>query len=151
MKILVPVKRVVDANIKVKVSPEGTIETASLKKAMNPFDEIALCKPFALTKRKGALLKKLSPFPIGKSDSSETLKVGLLCNGNESKSTLIETEEVIEPLGICFKLLKALTEREKNPQLIIAGKQGVDTDANQVGQLAFCLYAIGLRTATPLL
>ncbi len=65
------------------------------------------------------------------------------------RAILIETEEVIEPLGIA-KLLKALTERE-NPQLIIAGKQGVDTDANQVGQMLFCFMRLALRLPTPLL
>lgn len=133
MKILVPVKRVVDANIKVKVSPEGTIETASLKKAMNPFDEIALEQAVQL-KEKG-VAKEVVAVSIGKSDSSETLKVALAMGAD--RAILIETEEVIEPLGIA-KLLKALTERE-NPQLIIAGKQGVDTDANQVGQMLSAL------------
>ncbi len=133
MKILVPVKRVVDANIKVKVSPEGTIETASLKKAMNPFDEIALEQAVQL-KEKG-VAKEVVAVSIGKSDSSETLKVALAMGAD--RAILIETEDVIEPLGIA-KLLKALAERE-NPQLIIAGKQGVDTDANQVGQMLSAL------------
>ena len=133
MKILVPVKRVVDANIKVKVSPEGTIETASLKKAMNPFDEIALEQAVQL-KEKG-VAKEVVAVSIGKSDSSETLKVALAMGAD--RAILIETEDVIEPLGIA-KLIKALAEKE-NPQLIIAGKQGVDTDANQVGQMLSAL------------
>ncbi|MBS4846234.1 MAG: electron transfer flavoprotein subunit beta/FixA family protein [Burkholderiales bacterium] len=133
MKILVPVKRVVDANIKVKVSPEGTIETASLKKAMNPFDEIALEQAVQL-KEKG-VAEEVVAVSIGKSDSSETLKVALAMGAD--RAILIETEDVIEPLGIA-KLIKALAEKE-NPQLIIAGKQGVDTDANQVGQMLSAL------------
>ncbi len=133
MKILVPVKRVVDANIKVKVTPEGTIETASLKKAMNPFDEIALEQAVQM-KEKGAA-KEVIAVSIGKSDSTETLKVALAMGAD--RAILIETDDVIEPLGVA-KLLKVLVEKE-NPQLVITGKQGVDTDANQVGQMLSAL------------
>lgn len=133
MKILVPVKRVVDANIKVKVTPEGTIETASLKKAMNPFDEIALEQAVQL-KEKG-IAKEVVAVSVGQSDCADTLKVALAMGAD--RAILISTEEQLEPLNIA-KLLKVLVERE-NPQLVIAGKQSVDTDANQVGQMLAAL------------
>ncbi len=133
MKILVPVKRVVDANIKVKVTAEGTIETASLKKAMNPFDEIALEQAVQM-KEKG-FAKEVVAVSVGAPDCADTLKVALAMGAD--RAVLVQATGDIEPLNVA-KILKAIVDREQ-PQLVIAGKQAVDADANQVGQMLAAL------------
>ncbi len=129
MKILVPVKRVVDANIKVKVSPQGTIDTDSLKKAMNPFDEIALEQ--AVQMREKGLATEVVAVSIGKQDCSETLRVALAMGAD--RAVLVQTDKTLEPINVA-KVLKAVVEKEA-PGLVITGKQSVDADANQVGQM----------------
>ncbi len=129
MKILVPVKRVVDANIKVKVTPEGTIETAKLKKAMNPFDEIALEQAVQM-KEKG-LAKEVVAVSVGAPDCSETLKVALAMGAD--RAVLVEYDGPQESIDIA-KILKAIVDKEQ-PSLVFTGKQAVDTDSNQTGQM----------------
>lgn len=138
MKILVPVKRVVDANIKVKVGPEGKLDVANLKHSMNPFDEIALEQAVQM-KEKG-IANEVIAVSVGDTKSQETLRTALAMGAD--KGVLIQTDKPFEaePLNVA-KLISAYV-KQVNPDLIICGKQAVDNDSNQVGQMiaAICGY-----------
>ena len=130
MKVLVPVKRVIDANIKVRVkSDQSGVELNNVKMAMNPFCEIAVEEAIRL-KEAGAV-EEIVLVTAGIQQSQETLRTGLAMGAD--RGILIETDEVLEPLAVA-KLLKALADKEK-PDLIILGKQAIDDDSNQTGQM----------------
>lgn len=132
MKIVVPVKRVVDYNVKIRVKPDGSgIDLANVKMSMNPFDEIAVEEAVRLKEKSGA--KEVVVVSIGSTKAQETLRTALSIGAD--RAILIETPEgvAIEPLAVA-KLLKAVVEAEK-PDLVILGKQAIDDDCNQTGQM----------------
>jgi electron transfer flavoprotein beta subunit len=136
MKILVPVKRVVDYNVKIRVKPDGSgIELANVKMSMNPFDEIAIEEAVRL-KEKGQA-SEVIVVSIGPAKAQETLRSAMAIGAD--RGILIETAEgaTVEPLAVA-KLLKALVEAEK-PNLVIMGKQAIDDDCNQTGQMLAAL------------
>lgn len=130
MKVLVPVKRVIDANIKVRVkSDQSGVELNNVKMAMNPFCEIAVEEAIRL-KEAGAA-EEIVLVTAGIRQSQETLRSGLAMGAD--RGILIETDDVLEPLAVA-KLLKAVVEREE-PGLVLLGKQAIDGDNNQTGQM----------------
>ncbi len=136
MKILVPVKRVVDFNVKIRVKPDGSgVELANVKMSMNPFDEIAVEEAIRL-KEKG-LASEIVAVSIGPAKSQETIRTALAMGAD--RGILIETEDgaVLEPLAVA-KLLKAIVADEQ-PGLVILGKQAIDDDCNQTGQMLAAL------------
>ncbi len=143
MKILVPVKRVVDYNVKIRVKPDGTgIELANVKMSMNPFDEIAVEEAIRL-KEKG-VVTEIVAVSIGAAKSQETLRTALAMGAD--RGILVETPEgeSVEPLAVA-KLLKAIVDAEK-PGIVILGKQAIDDDCNQTGQMLAAL--LGWAQAT---
>jgi len=134
MKVLVPVKRVVDYNVKVRVKSDGTgVDIANVKMSMNPFDEIAVEEAVRL-KEKGVVTEVIA-VSCGDAKSQETLRTAMAIGAD--RGILIETSEELQPLAVA-KLLKALVDKEQ-PQLIILGKQAIDDDANQTGQMLAAL------------
>ncbi|MCL4765656.1 MAG: electron transfer flavoprotein subunit beta/FixA family protein [Hyphomicrobiaceae bacterium] len=136
MKILVPVKRVVDYNVKIRVKPDGTgVELANVKMSMNPFDEIAVEEAIRL-KEKG-LASEIVAVSIGPAKSQETIRTALAMGAD--RGILVETEDgaAVEPLAVA-KLLKAVIASEQ-PGLVILGKQAIDDDCNQTGQMLAAL------------
>jgi electron transfer flavoprotein beta subunit len=136
MKILVPVKRVVDYNVKIRVKPDGSgVELANVKMSMNPFDEIAVEEAIRL-KEKGQATEIVA-VSVGPAKSQETIRTALAMGAD--RGILVETAEsdIIEPLAVA-KLLKAIVESEK-PGLVILGKQAIDDDCNQTGQMLAAL------------
>ncbi|MCK0513157.1 electron transfer flavoprotein subunit beta/FixA family protein [Aromatoleum buckelii] len=134
MKILVPVKRVVDFNVKVRVKSDGTgVDIANLKMSMNPFDEIAIEEAVRLKEADGA--SEVVAVSCGSAACQETLRAALAIGAD--RGILIETDGELQPLAVA-KLLKALCVKE-TPQLVICGKQAVDDDANQTGQMLAAL------------
>ncbi|MBL95226.1 MAG: Electron transfer flavoprotein subunit beta [Alphaproteobacteria bacterium MarineAlpha3_Bin5] len=134
MKILVAVKRVVDYNVKVRVNLEGTaVETNNVKMSMNPFDEIAVEEGVRL--KESGKCDELVAVSIGTSSSQETIRTALAMGAD--RGILVETDDPIEPLGVA-KLLKVICSREK-PDIVIVGKQAIDDDANQTGQMLAAL------------
>ncbi|HYD16188.1 MAG TPA: electron transfer flavoprotein subunit beta/FixA family protein [Hyphomicrobium sp.] len=135
MKILVPVKRVVDFNIKIRCKADGSgVELANVKMSMNPFDEIAVEEAVRL-KEKGTATEVVA-VSIGSGKSQETLRTALAIGAD--RALLIETgDELVEPLAVA-KLLKAVVEQEK-PDLVVLGKQAIDDDCNQTGQMLAAL------------
>jgi len=136
MKILVPVKRVVDFNVKIRVKPDGSgVELANVKMSMNPFDEIAVEEAIRL-KEKGAA-SEIVVVSIGPSKAQETIRTALAMGAD--RGILIETDEgaTVEPLAVA-KLLKAVVAEEQ-PGLVILGKQAIDDDCNQTGQMLAAL------------
>ena len=134
MKVLVPVKRVVDYNVKIRVkADESGVETANVKMSMNPFDEIAVEEAIRL-KEKG-VAEEIVVVSIGPAQAQETLRTALAMGAD--RGILIKTDDTVEPLGVA-KLLKAVAEEEK-PDLIIVGKQAIDDDCNQTGQMLSAL------------
>ena len=130
MKVLVPVKRVIDANIKVRVkSDQSGVELNNVKMAMNPFCEIAVEEAIRL-KEAGAV-EEIVLVTAGIQQSQETLRTGLAMGAD--RGILIETDELLEPLAVA-KLLKVIVEREE-PGLVLLGKQAIDGDNNQTGQM----------------
>ena len=130
MKLLVPVKRVVDFNVKVRVKPDGTgVDTANVKMSMNPFDEIAVEEAVRL-KEKG-VATEIVAVSCGIAACQETLRTALALGAD--RAILVDTDVELQPLGVA-KLLKALVDKE-SPRLVILGKQAIDDDANQVGQM----------------
>ena len=149
MKILVPVKRVVDANIKVKVGPDGKLDVANLKHSMNPFDEIALEQAVQM-KEKG-IANEVIAVSVGDIKAQETLRTALAMGAD--KGVLIQTDKPFEaePLNVA-KLISAYV-KQVNPDLIICGKQAVDNDSNQVGQMiaAMCEYPQATHASSALM
>ena len=134
MKVLVPVKRVVDYNVKVRVKSDGSgVDIANVKMSMNPFDEIAVEEAVRL-KEKG-LVTEVIAVSCGVSQCQETLRTAMAIGAD--RAILVETTEELQPLAVA-KLLKALVDKEQ-PQLIILGKQAIDDDANQTGQMLAAL------------
>ncbi|MGQ2998371.1 electron transfer flavoprotein subunit beta/FixA family protein [Variovorax paradoxus] len=134
MKILVPVKRVVDYNVKVRVKSDGTgVDIANVKMSMNPFDEIAVEEAVRL-KEKGVVTEVIA-VSCGDAKSQETLRTAMAIGAD--RGILVETSEELQPLAVA-KLLKALVDKEQ-PSLIILGKQAIDDDANQTGQMLAAL------------
>ena len=142
MKILVAVKRVVDYNVKIRVKPDGSgLDLANVKMSMNPFDEIAIEEAVRI-KEKGS--GEVIAVSIGPAKAQETLRTALAIGAD--RAILIETAEgtTVEPLAVA-KLLKAVTEAEK-PDLVILGKQAIDDDCNQTGQMLAALLGWGQGT-----
>jgi len=134
MKALVAVKRVVDYNVKVRVKSDGTgVETANVKMSMNPFDEIAVEEAVRL-KEKG-VVSEIVAVSCGPQACQETLRTAMAIGAD--RAILVETDAELQPLAVA-KLLKALVEREQ-PQLVILGKQAIDDDCNQTGQMLAAL------------
>ena len=134
MKILVPVKRVVDFNVKVRVKSDGTgVETAGVKMSMNPFDEIAIEEAVRL-KEKG-IATEIVAISMGIAACSETIRTALAMGAD--RGILVETDVALQPLAVA-KLLAAIAAREQ-PRLIILGKQAIDDDMNATGQMLAAL------------
>ncbi|RDI27514.1 electron transfer flavoprotein beta subunit [Pseudacidovorax intermedius] len=134
MKILVPVKRVVDYNVKVRVKSDGSgVDIANVKMSMNPFDEIAVEEAVRL-KEKGVATEVIA-VSCGEAKCQETLRTAMAIGAD--RGILVETTEELQPLAVA-KLLKALVDKEQ-PALIILGKQAIDDDANQTGQMLAAL------------
>ena len=134
MKILVPVKRVVDFNVKVRVKSDGSgVDLANVKMSMNPFDEIAVEEAVRIKERGEAT--EVVAVSIGSAKSQDTLRTALAMGAD--RATLVKTDQTVEPLAVA-KLLKRVTETEK-PDLIIMGKQAIDDDCNQTGQMLAAL------------
>ena len=134
MKVLVPVKRVVDYNVKVRVKSDGTgVDTANVKMSMNPFDEIAIEEATRL-KEKGVATEVIA-VSCGVLQCQETLRTAMAIGAD--RAILVETNEELQPLAVA-KLLKALVDKEQ-PQLVILGKQAIDDDCNQTGQMLAAL------------
>ncbi|WP_026354474.1 electron transfer flavoprotein subunit beta/FixA family protein [Massilia niastensis] len=134
MKVLVPVKRVVDHNVKVRVKSDGSgVELAGVKMSMNPFDEIAV--EAAIRLREGGQAAEVVAVSCGPGPCQETLRTALALGAD--RGILVETGDPLEPLAVA-KLLKAVAEQEQ-PQLVILGKQAIDDDSNQTGQMLAAL------------
>ena len=134
MKVLVPVKRVVDYNVKVRVKSDGTgVDIANVKMSMNPFDEIALEEAMRL--KEAGKVAEVVAVSCGVTQAQETLRTGMAIGAD--RGILVETAVELEPLAVA-KLLKAVAEKEQ-PQLIILGKQAIDDDSNQTGQMLAAL------------
>ena len=134
MKVLVPVKRVVDYNVKVRVKSDGSgVDIANVKMSMNPFDEIAVEEATRL-KEKGAATEVIA-VSCGVTQCQETLRTAMAIGAD--RAILVDTTEELQPLAVA-KLLKALVEKEQ-PQLVILGKQAIDDDCNQTGQMLAAL------------
>jgi electron transfer flavoprotein beta subunit len=134
MKILVPVKRVIDYNVKPRVKPDGTgIDLANVKMSMNPFDEIAVEEAIRM-KEKGAATEIVA-VSIGPAKAQETLRTALAMGAD--RAILIQTDDEVEPLAVA-KLLAKVAEEEQ-PGLVILGKQAIDDDSNQTGQMLAAL------------
>ena len=141
MKVLVPVKRVIDANIKVRVkSDQSGVELNNVKMAMNPFCEIAVEQAIRL--KESGLVDEIIVVTVGAAQSQETLRTALAMGAD--RAILIETEEAPEPLAIA-KSLKAVVDRE-GPGLVILGKQAIDGDNNQTGQMLAALLGWSIGT-----
>lgn len=135
MKVIVPVKRVVDYNVKIRVKPDGTgVDLANLKMSMNPFDEIAVEEALRLREKKN-WATEIVVVSIGPAQASETIRTGLAMGAD--RGILVKTDAEVEPLAVA-KILKAIAEAEQ-PQLVILGKQAIDDDSNQTGQMLAAL------------
>ena len=134
MKILVPVKRVVDYNVKVRVkSDQSGVELANVKMSMNPFDEIAVEEAIRLVEK--GVAKEIVAVSIGPKQAQETIRTALAMGAD--RGILVVHDDVAEPLGVA-KVLKAIVEAEQ-PDLVILGKQAIDDDCNQTGQMLAAL------------
>ncbi len=141
MKVLVPVKRVIDYNVKVRVKSDGTgVETANVKMSMNPFDEIGIEAALRLKEAESA--EEVIAVSIGVAQCQETIRTALAMGAD--RGVLVETEEGAEPLAVA-KILKAIIEKE-GPEIVILGKQAIDDDSNQTGQMLSAL--LGWSQAT---
>ncbi|MGE8106054.1 electron transfer flavoprotein subunit beta/FixA family protein [Allorhizobium sp. NPDC080224] len=141
MKILVPVKRVVDYNVKIRVKPDGSgVELANVKMSMNPFDEISVEE--ALRLKEAGKAEEVVIVSIGPAKAEETIRTALAMGAD--RGILIETDETVEPLAVA-KLLKGVVEAEA-PGLVIVGKQAIDDDSNQTGQMLAALLGWGQAT-----
>ncbi|WP_018857807.1 electron transfer flavoprotein subunit beta/FixA family protein [Rhizobium sp. 42MFCr.1] len=141
MKILVPVKRVVDYNVKIRVKPDGTgVELSNVKMSMNPFDEISVEE--ALRLKEAGKAEEVIVVSIGPAKAEETLRTALAMGAD--RAILVETDDQVEPLTVA-KILKGVVDAEL-PGLIITGKQAIDDDSNQTGQMLAAL--LGTAQAT---
>jgi electron transfer flavoprotein beta subunit len=134
MKIIVPVKRVIDYNVKPRVKTDGTgVDLANVKMSMNPFDEIAVEEAIRL-KEKG-VATEIVAVSVGPQKAQETLRTALAMGAD--RAILVQTDDEVEPLAVA-KILKAIVE-EETPGLVILGKQAIDDDSNQTGQMLAAL------------
>jgi electron transfer flavoprotein beta subunit len=134
MKILVPVKRVVDFNVKIRVKADGSgVELANIKMSMNPFDEIAVEEAIRL--KEAGKATEIVCISIGPAQAAETIRTGLAMGAD--RGILVKTDAALEPLAVA-KILKAVVDEEK-PGLVIMGKQAIDDDCNQTGQMLAAL------------
>ena len=134
MKVLVPVKRVVDYNVKIRVRADGSgVELANVKMSMNPFDEIAVEEAIRL--KEAGKVEEIVVVSIGPAQAQETLRTALAMGAD--RAILVKVDGEVEPLGVA-KVLKGVVEAEK-PGLVILGKQAIDDDANQTGQMLAAL------------
>jgi electron transfer flavoprotein beta subunit len=141
MKVLVPVKRVIDYNVKVRVKPDQSgVDLANVKMSMNPFDEIAVEEAVRL-KEKGKATEVVA-VSIGPQQASETIRTALAMGAD--RGLLVKADGAVEPLAVA-KILKAIVDEEK-PDLVITGKQAIDDDSNQVGQMLAALLGWGQGT-----
>ena len=134
MKILVPVKRVIDYNVKPRVKSDGTgVDLANVKMSMNPFDEISVEEAIRL--KEAGKAEEIIAVSVGPAKAQETLRTALAMGAD--RAILVETDEEVEPLGVA-KILKAIADAEQ-PGLVILGKQAIDDDSNQTGQMLAAL------------
>ncbi len=134
MKILVPVKRVVDYNVKIRVKADGSgVDLANVKMSMNPFDEISIEQ--ALRLREAGVAQEVIAVSVGMQQSQETIRTALAMGAD--RGILVKTDPLIEPLAVA-KILKAIVDQEQ-PGLVIVGKQAIDDDCNQTGQMLAAL------------
>ena len=134
MKILVPVKRVVDYNVKVRVKSDGSgVDVANVKMSMNPFDEIAVEEAMRL--KEAGVATEVVAVSCGVTQCQETLRTAMAIGAD--RAILVESTEELQPLAVA-KILKALVDKEQ-PQLVILGKQAIDDDCNQTGQMLAAL------------
>jgi electron transfer flavoprotein beta subunit len=134
MKVLVPVKRVVDANVRVRVKADGSgVELANVKMAMNPFDEISVEEAIRL--KEAGKVEEIIVVSVGPQQAQETLRTALAMGAD--RAILVKVDEPVEPLGVA-KVLKGVVEAEQ-PGLVILGKQAIDDDSNQTGQMLAAL------------
>ncbi|RKT27538.1 electron transfer flavoprotein beta subunit [Paraburkholderia sp. RAU2J] len=134
MKVLVPIKRVVDANVRVRVKADGTaVDIANVKMSMNPFDEISVEEAVRL--KEAGVVTEVIALSCGVPACQETLRTAMAIGAD--RGVLVETDAELQPLAVA-KLLKALVDMEQ-PQLVLLGKQAIDDDANQVGQMLAAL------------
>ena len=134
MKILVPVKRVIDYNVRPRVKADGSgVDLANVKMSMNPFDEIAVEEAIRL--REKGVASEVIAVSIGPAKAAETLRTALAMGAD--RAILVETEEAVEPLAVA-KILKAICDEEQ-PGLVVMGKQAIDDDSNQTGQMLAAL------------
>jgi electron transfer flavoprotein beta subunit len=142
MKVLVAVKRVVDYNVKIRVKADGSgVELANVKMSMNPFDEIGVEEAIRL-KEKG-VVTEIVAVSIGPQQAQETLRTALAMGAD--RAILVKHDDLIEPLAVA-KILKAIVDAEK-PEIVILGKQAIDDDANQTGQMLAALLGWPQATA----
>ena len=141
MKILVPVKRVIDYNVKVRVkSDQSGVELSNVKMSMNPFDEIAVEEAIRLKEAGNA--EEIIAVSIGPDKAQETLRTALAMGAD--RAILVKTDDEVEPLAVA-KILKAIVE-EENPEIVLLGKQAIDDDCNQTGQMLAALLGWGQGT-----
>jgi electron transfer flavoprotein beta subunit len=134
MKVLVPVKRVVDYNVKIRVKGDGSgVELANVKMSMNPFDEIAVEE--ALRLKEAGKVEEIIIVSIGPAQAQETIRTALAMGAD--RGILVKVDDIVEPLAVA-KVLKGIVEAEQ-PHLVILGKQAIDDDANQTGQMLSAL------------
>jgi electron transfer flavoprotein beta subunit len=141
MKLLVAVKRVIDYNVKPRVKMDGTgVDLANVKMSMNPFDEIAVEEAIRLKDKAGAT--EIVVVSIGPAKAQETIRTALAMGAD--RGILVQTDEEVEPLGVA-KILAKIVEEEQ-PQIILLGKQAIDDDSSQVGQMLGALTGYGQGT-----
>ena len=141
MKILVPVKRVVDYNVKIRVKPDGSgVDLANVKMSMNPFDEIAVEEAIRL-KEKG-IATEIVVVSVGPAQAAETLRTGLAMGAD--RGILVKVDGVVEPLAVA-KILKGIVAEEA-PGLVVLGKQAIDDDTNATGQMLAALTGLAQGT-----
>ncbi|MDR6631267.1 electron transfer flavoprotein beta subunit [Phyllobacterium sp. 1468] len=134
MKVLVPVKRVVDYNVKIRVKGDGSgVELANVKMSMNPFDEIAVEE--ALRLKEAGKVEEVVVVSIGPAQAQETIRTALAMGAD--RGILVKVDDIVEPLAVA-KILKGVVDAEQ-PKLVILGKQAIDDDANQTGQMLAAL------------
>jgi electron transfer flavoprotein beta subunit len=143
MKVLVPVKRVIDYNVKVRVKADGSgVDLANVKMSMNPFDEVSV--EAAIRMKEAGLASEVVVVSIGDTKSVETLRTALAMGADRGIIVDVPEATVIEPLAVA-KILKAIVDEEQ-PQLVIAGKQAIDNDMNATGQMLAALLGWGQAT-----
>jgi electron transfer flavoprotein beta subunit len=141
MKVLVPVKRVIDYNVKIRVkSDQSGVELDNVKMSMNPFDEIAIEEAIRL--KEAGDVEEIISISIGPEKAQETLRTALAMGAD--RAILVKTDEEVEPLAIA-KILKAVVEQE-GPKIVLMGKQAIDDDCNQTGQMLAALLGWGQGT-----